>query len=164
MIVTKEFFLSKFRLAQINLATNDALSIVLKNPLYSQHVSKNNMVVSGSLQIQIAEYSEVVQAGGNAKFCPRKGQTPFPVDTVVTMTALEPTQYLCLVDTTGATVNFETVSYSAQWAPEAGCVATPITAYTLNGVECAAGAPYLTAQGDTLVLDNGALIGLFTAV
>lgn len=163
MIVTKEFSILTFKLSQINCAANDVVKIVLKNPLFEQHLNQNNMVIYGALQIQIDSYSEIAGAGQNAKFCPRKGLTPFPIDTFVTMTATEPTQYLCVIDTTNRTLGYEAVPY-ASWTSPVGCIAAPITPYTLNGVEYAAGTPYLTAQGDILTAPETATIGLFTPV
>lgn len=162
MIQTKTNQVGNYVVSEINLGVGDKFITTLKNPLPEQHLNENSMVVSGSISIDIDSYSETVSKGDNAKFKPRQGQTPFEVGTVVTMTGLETSQYVCVKNLNGETLNFETVVYQDVLTPTVGAIVIPTEDYLLNAAVKTAGTPTIIKQGDTIGAAVGTKIGVFT--
>jgi hypothetical protein len=162
MIQTKTNQVGNYLISEITLGIGDKFITTLKNPLPEQHLNENSMVVSGSISIDIDNYSETVGKGDNAKFKPRQGQTPFEVGTVVTMTALEVCRYICVKNLNGGTLNFETVVYQDALTPAAGVLVVPTGDFLYNGSAKTAGTPILIKQDDIIEAAVGTKIGVFT--
>jgi hypothetical protein len=163
-MINQQNVLSNFTLTQVAMLTDDILSFTLKNPLLTDHLSNNTMVVKGSLTITIDDYIKVSNLGDDAKYCPRLGQTPFVSGTVVNMKATEPSIYLCVVDNLGGKLNYESIVYETPLTPAVGTLAVPTEDYLLNGIQNAAGTPVVIKAGDTISTTPGVKIGLFTVV
>lgn len=162
MIQTKTKQVSNYVISEIIFGVGDKFITTLKNPLPEQHLNENSMVVVGSMAIDIDSYSKTVGKGDNARFKPRQGQTPFPVGTVVTMTALETCKYICVKNLNGGTLNFETVVYQDLLTPAAGVLVVPTGNFLHNGAAKTAGTPVLAEQGDTISASPGVKMGVFT--
>lgn len=162
MIAYKVLSLDSFEISILTLGAGDVFNTKLINPLPEQHLNENSMVVSGAITIQIDDYTHAAGAGENAKFTPRAGQAPFVVGTIVCMTAVEPTTYVCIKNTVGGVLGFESVESPGTMTPVVGSVLIPTAAYTLNGEAKSAGAPMLAKQGDVLGTVVGSKIGVFT--
>ena len=162
MIQTITHPVSNYAISEIIFEAGDKFITTLKNPLPEQHLNENGMVVIGSMSIDIDNYSQTVGQGDNAKFTPRQGQAPFPVGSVVTMTALEICRYICVKNLHGGTLNFETVVYQDVLTPAEGVLVVPTEDFLHNDVVKKAGTPILIKQGETISAATGVKIGVFT--
>lgn len=153
-----------FEVTTMWLADGQVLNFTVKDPKPENHKHQNSAVLVGGMSVVTGEYSATFAAGNSTKFTPRANTTPFDPDTVSTLTAVGRSYYVCVTGPVDKTLNHESQTFTETTSLTPGTLVVPTVDYVVNNEEKSMGAPYVVAQGDTLSIPNGALIGLFTPV
>lgn len=141
--------------------TNDVFEITVADPTIESHPNAN-MLTSGRITVSILGASKSFTTGEVSLFRPFTDgtlQPPAPANLVVSITANEPTRYLCVSPVSG--LNFPT--YESPMSLTNGTLVVPLEAYSINEVEYPAGAPYAVQDAASVLTTTvGSKIGVFT--
>lgn len=150
-----------YTINRMDFNAGDVYEITVANPTAASHPN-SNMLTKGSITVSILNTSKTFGVGEASLFRPfsdgtiQEQATP---NLIVSITANEPTRYLCVSPVSGLTFT----TYETPISLTNGTLVVPLEAYSVNGVQYIAGEPFAVENtSSVLVTTIGTKIGVFT--